>query len=120
GDTRLARPGRSRQEPAQREQVVVLSLVPHAVAPEPAHQLLEQARGTFDGAAGQLVVLEPHGDGRERRVVPRLAVGKALVELADEIGRLLGYLADAPRRGLLERAGFTQQHGGGEVVAEPD
>src|SRR5256885_16552536 len=117
---RLARPRRSDQEPAQREQVVVLPLLPNAVPPKAAHQMLEQARGAFDGAAGELVVLEPHRDSRERRVVPRLAVGEALVELADEIGRLLGYLADAPHRGLVKRARFTQQPGGGEIVAEPD
>src|SRR5256885_12043740 len=117
---RLARPRRSDQEPAQREQVVVLPLLPNAVPPKAAHQMLEQARGAFDGAAGELVVLEPRGDSRERRVVPRLAVGEALVELADEIGRLLGYLADAPHRGLVKRTGFTQQHAGGEIVAEPD
>src|SRR5437879_1768871 len=47
-DARLARPRRSSQQGAQREQVVVLSLVPHAVPPEPACQMLEQARGPFE------------------------------------------------------------------------
>ena len=52
--------------------------------------------GASTARVSQLLVLEPDGDGRERGVVPGLPVGEALVELADEIGGLLGH--DARRR----------------------
>src|SRR6266436_5880557 len=57
-----ARPRRSDQEAPQREEVVVLSLVPHPVPSEPAQQVLEQPGGTFDRSLGEVFVLEPAGD----------------------------------------------------------
>src|SRR5205823_3619312 len=54
------------------------------------------------------------------RVVPRLAVGERLVELADEIRGLVRHLPHAPRGGVVERAAFPQQHPGGDIVANPD
>src|SRR6266404_3866926 len=59
---RKTRPRRPRQKPPQREEAVVLSLVPHPVPSEAAQQMLEQPAGTFDRALGQVLVLEPGGD----------------------------------------------------------
>ena len=73
-DSGEPRPPRSREQAAQREEVVVLAFVPHPVTPVAAHQMRDEAGVALDDALGQLFVLEPDGDGRERRVVPRLPV----------------------------------------------
>src|SRR2546426_11781912 len=77
--SRLPRPRRPREQAAQRKQVVVLPLVPHAVPPEAAEQVCEQAGGALDGAAREVLVLEPRCDRGERGVVPRLPVDRKSV-----------------------------------------
>src|SRR3989454_625565 len=116
----LPRPRRPREQAAQRKQVVVLPLVPHAVPPEAAEQVREQAGGALDGAAREVLVLEPRGDRGGPGAVPRLPVRDPFVELADQVGGLVGHLGYAPFRGVIQPPRLAQQHRGGEVAAHPE
>src|SRR2546426_2488412 len=100
--------------------MVVLPLVPHPVPSEAAQQMLEQPRGTLDGALGEVFVLEPAGDRSQRCVVPGLAVREPLVELADEVRGFLRYSAHRPRRDFFQPPARSQQRRRREKVADPD
>ncbi len=119
-DARLPGPAHGEQLPPQREEVVVLALVPHPVDTKAAHQVRDRARRALDRATGQLRVLEPDRDRQERRVVPGLPVGEALVELTDEVRRLVGERAHAFLQRRIEHAGVPEHARGGEVVGHPD
>ena len=118
-DVRMVGPAHRGELTAEREEVVVLTLVPHPVLAESAYQVREHPRRALDHASRQLLVLEPDGDRRQRGVVPGLPVGEALIELADEVGGLLGQHAHAPGQVVGQVAALAQQHGGGEIVGEP-
>src|SRR5213596_1382134 len=100
--------------------MVVLALVPHPVPSEAAQQMLEQPGGTLDVALGEVFVLEPAGDRSQRCVVPGLAVREPLVELTDQVRRLVGYPAHLLPGGLLELAAGAEQCSRGDIVADPD
>src|SRR5229473_7040088 len=82
--------------------------------------MLEQPGGTLDGAFGEVFVLEPAGDRSQRCVVPALAVREPLVELTDQVRRLVGYPAHLLCGGIIELAAGTQQDGRRDIVADPD
>src|SRR5438093_2701559 len=91
--------------------MVVLPLVPHPVPSEAAQRMLEQPGGTLNGALGEVFVLEPAGDRSQRCVVPGLAVREPLVELPDQVRRLVGYPAHLLCGGIIELAAGAQQDG---------
>src|SRR6267143_4442134 len=82
--------------------------------------MLEQPRGAFDRALGQVLVLEPAGDRGQPCVVPGLAVRESLVELTDQVRRLVGHAAHLLRRGIIEPTAGAEQGGRREIVADPD
>jgi len=69
-DAGEARPSDSGEQTSQREQMVVLSFIPHAVAPISADQMCDEPCLAFDGALRELLVLEPDGGSRQCCVVP--------------------------------------------------
>src|SRR5205809_5979949 len=82
--------------------------------------MLEQPGGTLDRALGQVLVLEPPGDRRERGVVPRLAIREALVEITDEVRGFLRDSAHRSRRDFFQLPARSQQGRRREKVADPD
>src|SRR5207245_649636 len=119
-DARRARPRGAGQQPAQREQVIVLSFVPHPVPPKPTRQVRQQTGLTLDCPLGHVQVLEPDGDGRQRGIVPRLTVRDPFVELADQVGRLVRHLSRTRRGGGVQPRRRAQQDRSREVVANPN
>src|SRR5207249_11578043 len=68
----------------------------------------------------QVLVLEPDGDRRQRRIVPRLTVREPFVELADQVGRLVRHLSHTLRGGGVQPSRPAQQDRSREVVANPN
>ena len=108
------------EQTAEREQVVVLALIPHSVGSKTVHQVAHQPAGTLNRPLDQVRVLEPDRGGGERGVMPGLAVAQALVEFTDEIGRFFGNRARGGEAHLVQQAGLTQHERAGEVVSKPD
>ena len=114
------RPAGSRQHATQREEVIVLAFMPQAIASKAAPQMGDESCVTLNGALRQLFVLKPDRDRRERRVIPRLAIGETFIVVADQRGSLFGDLIHAARRRVVELTARAQQRGGGDVVAGPN
>ncbi len=112
-------PSRAEQHAAQREEMVVLALVPHAVVAVTA-EMGNQPALTLDGALGQVRVLEPHGDRAQGGVVPCLPIGESLVVLSDQVRGLVRHVVHRARRRCVEYAGLSQERGRTDVVEDPD
>src|SRR5512135_1325298 len=99
--------------------MVVLALVPETILAV-ASEMGDQAGLALNGARREILVLEPDGDRTERGVVPRLAIGESLVEIADQVRRLVGYGGHGSPRRVVEPFGFLEQHRRRQVVQYPD
>ena len=120
-ETRRPREGEAQEQAAQRKEVVVLALVPHAVVAEAAHEMSDEAGRRLEGCRGQRSSSSNQsGESGERRVVPGLPVGKPLVEVADQVGRLVRDQVDRVRRRLIELAGGPEQQCRGDDIGDPD
>ena len=79
----------------------------------------DQSGWTLDHALGQLLILKPDRDRRQRRVIPGLPIRKLFVVFPDQRGGLFDNLIHTARRGLVELSRVAQQRGGRQVVADP-
>src|SRR5262245_9335818 len=100
--------------------MVILALDPETVATETLKKMSQKPARALHRSAQQIFVFEPDRQGCERRVVPGLSVGEALVELADQIGGFLPEAADRLRRRPVQLIALAQQHCSGQVVGKPD
>src|SRR5204862_474056 len=96
------------------------AFIPQAIATKATAQMSNESCVTLNGALRQLFVLKPDRDRRERRVIPRLAIGETFIVVADQRGSLFGDLIHAARRRVVELTARAQQRGGGDVVAGPN
>ncbi len=107
-------------EPTMGEEVIVLAFEPGSVGEQPGREVREDAPPSHDRALGARSVIEQQARGNERRVVPDLAIGAALVVGGDErAARLDDPLAHA-RGELAGRARELEEVERDAEVQQPD
>ena len=80
----------------------------------------DETRLSLDDTLRQLFIFEPHGGGRERRIIPRLTIGERLIVIPDHRRRFFHDLIHAACRRIVELVTGAQQRGRRDVVAGPE
>src|SRR5437667_8001523 len=80
----------------------------------------DEARLSLDDTLRQLLIFEPYGGGRERRIVPRLTIGERLIVIPDHRRRFFYDLIHAACRRIVELIAGAQQRGRRDVVTGPE